>query len=70
MGTVDRPLPPHIFWNPNTRRGSSGGSKSALYANSPNIEPRVRLSWIFLSYAYLEKQVVNYWQKEWALDTS
>ena len=31
MGTVDRPLPPRYFWNPNTRRGSSVGSMSALY---------------------------------------
>ena len=49
------PLPSTHFWNPNTRRGSSVGSMSALYANSPNIEPRVRLSWIFPSYAYLRK---------------
>ena len=55
MGTVDRPLPPTHFWNPNTRRASSVGGMSALYANSPNIEPRVRLSWIFPSYAYLRK---------------
>ena len=56
MGTVDRPLPPTHFWNPNTRRGSSVGSMSALYANSPNIEPRVRLSWIFPSYAYFSEK--------------
>ena len=46
MGTVDRPFPPPHFWNLNTRRCSSVGSMSALYTNSPNIEPRVRLSWI------------------------
>ena len=54
-GIVDRTFPSTHFWNPNTRRGSSVGSMSALYANSPNIEPRVRLSWIFPSYAYLRK---------------
>ena len=39
----DRPLPPPNFCNPNTMRGRSFGSMSALYANSPNIDPRVRL---------------------------
>ena len=67
MGNVDRTLPPTYFWNPNTRPGSSVGRMSALYANSPNIEPRVRLSWSFPSYA---KQVVSYWPIEWTLDTS
>ena len=48
--------PTHTFFlNPNTRRDSSVGTKYALYANSPNIEPRARLSWIFPSYAYLRK---------------
>ena len=47
MGTIDRPLPPPHFWNPNTRRGSSVSRMSALYANSPNIDPRVCLSWMF-----------------------
>ena len=67
MGTVDRPLPFPYFWNPNTKRGSSVGS---MYANSPNIEPRVRLSLIFPLRLIYEKQVVSYWTKEWALDTS
>ena len=64
MGTVDRPLTPTYFWNPNTRRGSSVGSMSALYANSPSFVdffPRTLIQ---------EKQVVSYWPKEWTLDTS
>ena len=52
MGTVDRPLPPPHFWNPNIRRGSSVGS---MYTNSPNIEPRVPLSLNFPSSADLRK---------------
>ena len=69
-GTVDRPLPPTHFWNPNTRRRSSVGSMPALYANSPNIEPRVRLPSIFPLTLILEKQAVYYWPNEWTLDCS
>ena len=39
--------PTPTFLKPNSSCGISIGSMSALYANSPNIEPRVCLSWIF-----------------------
>ena len=56
MGTVDRPLSSvYTFLESKHQGGSSVGSMSALYANSPNIVPRVRLSWIFPSNAYLRK---------------
>ena len=69
MGTVDRPPPTPTCLDPNIRHGNSVGSMSALYANSPNIAPRVRLSLSFLSSAE-EKQVVSYLPKEWTLDSS
>ena len=72
MGTADRPLSPTHFWNPNTKRGSSVGSMSAVYANSPNKEPVLAsvIRGFFPLTLIKEKQVVSYWPKEWALDTS
>ena len=49
------PLPDPTFWIPNTRRVSLAVSMPALYTNSPNLEPDVRWSWLFLSFADLRK---------------